>query len=49
MTLLMPKPEPAIMSRRNELIARLGAIALEARVHDASHAEARAGDYVAAQ
>ncbi len=26
MTLLMPKPERAIMSRRNELIARLGAI-----------------------
>ncbi|MBG0795218.1 FAD-binding protein [Methylocystis sp. H62] len=26
MTLLMPKPEPAIMSRRNELIARLGAM-----------------------
>ena len=26
MTLLMPKPEPAIMSRRNELIARLAAI-----------------------
>ncbi|KAF0130800.1 MAG: D-lactate dehydrogenase (Cytochrome), partial [Methylocystaceae bacterium] len=26
MTLFMPKPEPAIMSRRNELIARLGAI-----------------------